>query len=209
MSFVHRFKKILRELFFKNPFPREKFRYFHRAPLHREPWIFSLFDYRQREVRAMIRYLKNHQDGEIAQIIAEKMHEEILSHLAEKRSLGYFQEILIIPVPLSRERMAQRGFNQVGKIAKNLTHLLGGAYTPQVIKKIRKTRKQALIQKRSERFQNVQNVYAIPQTKTPLLQGRDIIIIDDLSTTGATLLEMRKVLKKAGAREIIAITIAH
>jgi competence protein ComFC len=75
-----------------------------------------------------------------------------------------------------------------------------------LIKKI-DTPHQAQIHDRSHRLKNVVGSFALKNSD--MINGKNIILIDDITTTGATLSEARKVLKKSGAKKIIAFTVAH
>ena len=78
-----------------------------------------------------------------------------------------------------------------------------------ILIKPKETKHQARIHNRGERLKNIIGSFAIKNTEKNLLKNRNIILIDDIITTGATLTEARKTLKKAGARKIIAFTVAH
>ena len=203
------FLSLLFSVLFKKVVDRERLHSLHPAPLHHERWIFSRYDYRQKEVREMIRYLKNHEDRELINSLANELSELIFDYLAEQQELSYFVEPIVIPTPLSKRRLRERGFNQVALLAKKVARQVGGEYRDDILTRIRHTEKQALIRERKRRFENVRGVYALKRGKEKQVGGRDIILVDDLSTTGATLLELRRVVRRAGARKVIAVTISH
>ncbi len=202
------YERIL-NLVFKESFPKKILDSLHPAPPHRENFIFSVFDYHQTHTKELIRYLKNHKDFLLKKDLSRYMSEHILDYLSDQQELSYFENPLVIPVPISRKRLRERGFNQTHLLAKYIAKKIGGEYQKNIIKKYRANKKQALIHSRAERFRNVENVFKIISNKKYSIENRDVIIIDDLTTTGATLLEMKKTLKKSGARNVIAITIAH
>lgn len=76
-----------------------------------------------------------------------------------------------------------------------------------ILIKSKETEHQAKIENRAQRLKNIAGSFAVQNTS--LIQNRNIILFDDITTTGATLSEARKVLKEAGARKIIAFTLAH
>jgi competence protein ComFC len=124
-----------------------------------------------------------------------------------------FREPILIPIPLSKERFRERTYNQTELICEELIRLDTSPKPNRLtllkstlIKKI-DTPHQAQIHDRSHRLKNVVGSFALKNTDT--MNGRNIILIDDITTTGATLSEARKVLKKAGAKKIIAFTVAH
>ncbi|KKS56700.1 MAG: Competence protein F, partial [Candidatus Nomurabacteria bacterium GW2011_GWF1_42_40] len=76
-----------------------------------------------------------------------------------------------------------------------------------ILIKPKDTKHQAHIENRSERLKNIIGSFTVKNSE--IIKGRNIILIDDILTTGATLSEARKVLKRAGARKVIAFTVAH
>lgn len=158
----------------------------------------------------MIRFMKSHRSYILSKNIGIYAAEYLYDHIAEQQLLSYFNEPLIIPIPISKKRLRERGFNQ--------NHLWGrffakqipnSSYRPSYLLKTKSTKKQALIKKRQERILNVKDVFSVPLRKRNHIQNGDIILIDDLTTTGATLEEAARTLKKAGARNIIMLSLAH
>jgi predicted amidophosphoribosyltransferase len=76
-----------------------------------------------------------------------------------------------------------------------------------ILIKVKETEHQARIKDRRVRLKNLENSYAVKNEAS--LENRNVILIDDITTTGATLNEARKILKEFGARKIIAFTVAH
>jgi ComF family protein len=111
----------------------------------------------------------------------------------------------LIPVPLGRERLKQRGYNQVGLVARPLAYQMGWGYEPQALWKTRETRSQVGLNV-SERRENVQNAY---QADPRIVNRRSILIMDDVATTGSTILACTESLLSAGAQEVFVITIAR
>ncbi len=194
---------------FQKAFSQADLKNFHHAPFIAENWIFPVWDYQHKKVKKLIRHLKNKNDFLLKREIAQYLYEEIQDYLADQNQLSFFQSPLILPVPISKKRLRERGFNQTESLAYHLAKKIHGEYRKDILIKIKKTKKQALIHKRKDRFKNVQGAFGIAKNKEKLISRRDIIIVDDLVTTGATLLAIHKVLKKHGARKIIAVTIAH
>lgn len=112
----------------------------------------------------------------------------------------------LIPVPLNIKRMRRRGFNQALTICNYLSKALG-LQINEVLIKTRETQPQAGITKLKERKANIKGVFVV--TSDRLIKKQDVIIIDDLVTTGATVNEIGKVLKKAGARRVYSFALAR
>ena len=93
----------------------------------------------------------------------------------------------------------------------HLRHGVNMQLENNVLIKIKETEHQARIKNRNIRLKNLVGSFAIKNTEknSNLIKGRNIILIDDITTTGATLAEAKKILKQAGARKIIAFTVAH
>jgi len=140
------------------------------------------------------------------------MHGRILEELSELSVMENFHDAILMPIPLSRQRYKERGYNQAELICESLVDLdkdVNFKFEKNILIKPKETKHQARIHNRGERLKNIIGSFAIKNTEKNLLKNRNIILIDDIITTGATLTEARKTLKKAGARKIIAFTVAH
>ncbi len=112
---------------------------------------------------------------------------------------------VIVPVPLGRERLRERGYNQVAMVAFPLAMLGGWDYKPACLYRSRETASQVGLSI-AQRRQNVQDAFhADPR----LIDGRDVLLIDDVATTGATISSCSGALLQAGARAVHALTIAR
>lgn len=110
---------------------------------------------------------------------------------------------LIIPIPLHKKRQAWRGFNQSELIAYELSKLTGWTISKDLIKD-KKTKEQAGL-KEVERLSNQTGVFS---WKGANLTGQNIILLDDIITSGATINQAALILKQAGASQIIAMAVA-
>lgn len=112
---------------------------------------------------------------------------------------------LITWVPVSRKRRRSRGYDQTQLLAKTAAKELGAELVP-TLKKIRHNRPQSGIRAASERKINVLNAYRAE--KPEQIEGKRILLIDDIITTGATLSECAKTLENAGAKRIVCAALA-
>ena len=110
----------------------------------------------------------------------------------------------ITSVPLHKLRQKERGFNQSEIIASKVGKILGIQYK-ELLVKIKKNKIQHELSG-SERSQNVLGVYK--STNEKFIEGKSIILCDDILTTGNTLKECAKMLLKSGAKEIYCVTVA-
>ncbi|OQX71378.1 hypothetical protein B6D52_01705 [Candidatus Parcubacteria bacterium 4484_255] len=119
--------------------------------------------------------------------------------------ISYFKKnnFALIPIPLSRLKLAQRGFNQSELLAIELSQKLSLKYQPRLLKKIKNTKSQTNLSA-EQRKANVQGVFSVKNNNCP----SNIILVDDICTTGATLQAASHALRQAGAKEIWAFVIA-
>jgi ComF family protein len=120
------------------------------------------------------------------------------------RSLNWNIDMLI-PVPLSRKRLQERGYNQVALVARPLAYELRLAYAPNALKKVRDTRSQVGLNV-NQRRENISQAY---QADPSIVKRKSILIMDDVSTTGSTISACAEALLSADAKEVYAITIAR
>lgn len=112
---------------------------------------------------------------------------------------------IIIPVPIHKKRMKKRGYNQSELIAKKLAKEFDMTIYTDVLKKQKNTVPQSSLGKK-DRIKNAQNVYKVENAQKIL--NNNVVILDDIYTTGATTSECKKILELAGAKKVGIITIA-
>ncbi|MCX7973499.1 MAG: ComF family protein [Candidatus Aminicenantes bacterium] len=113
---------------------------------------------------------------------------------------------LVVPVPLYPKRKKERGFNQAEELARHICRAKKIPLAPRALIKIKDNLPQASLEAK-ERRQNVKGVYELIQKDQ--IKDKTILLVDDVFTTGSTLNECSLILKKAGAREVRALTIAQ
>lgn len=127
----------------------------------------------------------------------------------KKMAADWPNELTIIPVPLYRQRELERGYNQAGLIAGIIGEKLSAVgkhidLKADILKRRRHTRQQALLN-RTEREANVAGAFIWRGDRVP----ENILLVDDVYTTGATIGECALVLKNAGVKTISAVTLAR
>lgn len=113
--------------------------------------------------------------------------------------------LLVVPVPLYRGKLKERGFNQSLLLAREIARLKGYPLEVRGLKRARDTGQQVGL-KAAERKRNVAGAFAVVDAS--LFKGRKALLVDDVATTGATLNECAKALRRAGA-EVYALTVAR
>ena len=173
-------------------------------------WIYPLYDYRNPAIKKAVWLLKYKNRKKLAKVFAEALYGRILEELADLSVLENFRAPFLIPIPLSKSRLRERRYNQAELICQELIQLdqnKNFILEKTILIKPKDTPHQARIENRTQRLKNIVGSFAIENEE--LVKGRNIIMIDDVTTTGATLTEAEKVLKNAGARKVIAFTVAH
>lgn len=173
-------------------------------------WIFPLYDYRHPPIKKTLWFLKYKGKKRLASSFAEVLYGKIIEELSEMSVMENFRNVILIPIPLSNKRLRERGYNQAELICRELIKLdkeKSFRLEKNILIKPKETEHQARIHNRQERLKNIIGSFAIKNGD--LIKNKNIILIDDITTTGATLNEARKTLKQAGARKVIAFTVAH
>lgn len=118
--------------------------------------------------------------------------------------------IVFVPVPLHTERLHERGYNQAALLARCLAKKLGFPYA-ELLERGRDTGHQAQLKERMERSKNMEDAFLISTkmaSSLPIFAGYSIVLVDDIVTTGSTLLACAKVLRGAGFESVMALTLA-
>jgi ComF family protein len=111
----------------------------------------------------------------------------------------------VLPVPLGKRRLKERGYNQVGLVARPLAYNVGMEYIPQALQKTRETRSQVGLSA-SQRHENVKNAY---QADPVAVKRKSVLLMDDVATTGSTISACTESLLSAGAKDVYVLTIAR
>lgn len=118
------------------------------------------------------------------------------------------QADVLVPVPLHRFRLLQRRYNQAALIASALAKDCGLPWLPLALRRDRSTPSQGHLGFR-ERQKNVKGAFSVHPRSLPHVQGKTIVLVDDVFTTGSTASECAKVLLKAGAKDVHVLAVAR
>ncbi len=175
--------------------------------LHGISGVYFAADYQNFIVKRLI---KKYKYPPLAQKLALPLASLIITHLEslEKRPpfLGRKENCYLVPVPLSSKRLRWRGFNQ----AREIANILSFYYQIPLIKALEKKKptKPQVKLSRQQRKSNISGSFSSPPSTHGKIKNKNIILVDDVSTTGATLSEGARVLKKAGALKIYGLVAA-
>lgn len=138
-------------------------------------------------------------------ILDKVLADFVLKSLGREESLWWGVDLLV-PVPLHPRREKERGFNQALAVARELSGKKGIKLDPHVLVRTRATPPQTSLEA-EERKKNVRGAFAALSPEA--VRGRTVLLVDDVFTTGSTLEECALTLRKAGAAEVRALTIAQ
>jgi ComF family protein len=176
--------------------------------------VIALFGYDDVRVRAIIWEIKYRRNKTLVKKMSEILYDVLKQELAERAMMESASwriiNPLLIPLPMSDARRKERGFNQTEMICEELVALDTEKlfeYAPNILIKDRHTESQTKTTSKRERIRNIEGSMRAADTES--VHGRSIILLDDVSTTGATMKEARRALRAAGCRKILSVAIAH
>ena len=138
----------------------------------------------------------------IGQLMRESLAENEIFYSLLKRNP------VLTPVPLSRQRIQKRGYNQAWLLCSYVAQYFNRETHSDILIRNRDTKPQFQLSK-SARFHNVSRAFSVTQTKNDLITGRTVVVVDDLATTCSTLCETARILKRNGAQEIWGLVFAR
>ncbi len=171
--------------------------------------LVSFFDYRDDEkvantlIKGKYSFLP-----EVYEILGGLIAQKIRIDPAFSYLTSYITNSILIPIPLHSSRRRWRGFNQAEILCHSLAKQLGLPVVNALIrKKSTKTQKDL---KKEERLRNIQDAFTIsPNFQAFNFKSTNVILVDDVTTTGATLREAAKVLKRQGIAQVICLAAAR
>ncbi|MBI4652828.1 ComF family protein [Candidatus Kuenenbacteria bacterium] len=164
--------------------------------------IFITSSYEEKIFKQAIHIFKYNHIRDLAKplgkIIIDFLYQSKLNFLFND---SYF----LVPISLHRKRLFERGFNQSELLVQEIAKEFKLSILNNVLKRTRYTKSQTKL-KEKERRKNIKNAFVCIQPE--IVKNKNIILFDDIFTTGSTLREAARVLKKAGAKEIIGLVLA-
>ncbi|HEX8990306.1 MAG TPA: ComF family protein [Anaerolineales bacterium] len=131
--------------------------------------------------------------------------EALTPALAESLAALHWPVDIVVPVPLGKKRLAERGYNQASLIARPLSMAMRMAYASDALIRSQETRSQVGLT-RTQRQRNVCNAF---RAKPSRVKGRIVLLVDDVATTGSTLSSCAEALYAAGAQDVFAFTVSR
>jgi ComF family protein len=173
-----------------------------------DPRSIAAFVYGGAVARAIVRF-KYERRPDLARPLGDLLWRAVEPHahaLAGVAAVAGVSGIVVVPVPLHRVRLAERGFNQAALLARRLAHHLGSPVAPLALERVRDTPRQAALDRRT-RLANVAGAFRV---RVPArLRGRAVLLVDDVCTTGATLGACARALVEAEAGSVSLAVVAR
>jgi ComF family protein len=169
--------------------------------------IQALLSYKDPHVRTLIHAFKYEKSPDAVRVFTDLLFDELLEIVSERTVIGMNAKPFVTFIPARKDRVRSIGFAQGDLVLKELrmrdTEEMC-EYIPNLLYHRRTVLPQTSLKKR-ERVKNMEGVFGASE----LAQGRSVVVIDDVTTTGSTLKDAERALTTAGARDIILIAIAH
>ena len=156
-------------------------------------YIHSLYSFKDKRVKDIIHAIKYHH------------RRDLILPLIRGYKFSIPPDSILIPIPMPTLRKYMRGYNQAELRAKEISKEKNVSTRSDILIRFKNKKRQVTTKTRGERIKNQKNSFDLKSSVADM----NIILIDDVTTTGATLDEARKVLLKNGARSVNAITLAH
>lgn len=162
--------------------------------------LFVIASYRHPVIQKLIRAIKYDGAWTMAEdlpTLIERFFKQIPSTIP--------RSVIAIPIPLHKERLCERGFNQSEILAKMIAAALAIPSESRILVRRKATPSQIRLD-RNERMQNLKDAFHCPNSD--LVSGKRILLVDDVLTTGTTISEAARTLRAAGAQSVRAIVLA-
>jgi competence protein ComFC len=170
--------------------------------------VCAIFSYQDPKVKEIVWEVKYNGNRVLADKLGEILYDFVTSEL-EDHNIFEKGEVLLIPIPISDKRRFERGWNQTELLAKAVKLRDSGnrfKYLPRALTRYRHTESQTKAESKKERQENIENSM---RATIPLPKESYVVLIDDVTTTGATFKEAKRALLEAGVRKIFCFAVAH
>ena len=169
--------------------------------------------FKEKIIQDMVHGLKYGLAKKLASPLSDLLINKI-KKLDEKE--GYLNEIhllfdtnlILVPIPLHGRRLRWRGFNQAELLARRVAEKFNLVMRPYVLKRVRHKEAQIKL-KRDQRLENIKDVFRVSDEWRDKLKSTKVLLVDDVTTSGATLNECAGELKKCGVEEVWGIVLAR
>ncbi len=169
------------------------------------PHAFSLYVFRSNnDVQKLVHSIKYEGFKSLGVFAGELLGKELLAN--DYKSLTEYD--FIIPVPLHKSKLRERGYNQSDLISEGLSKILNVPVKSDVIIRSKNTKSQTHLTAEKRKL-NVADAFNINKNYYGFLKGKKIILLDDIITTGSTIKEILSVILRANASSVFILSLAH
>jgi competence protein ComFC len=173
-------------------------------------WADCLFNYQHEFVREILWELKYHANPKAALFFAHAIYELLFEEISEDFIFSNQVSYILVPIPASEERKKKYGFNPPLLLAGEIVNIDNDnlfKVGTGILERQKEVPRQTDIKNRKERVANAKGVYRVKNKAK--VSGQSVIVIDDVTTTGATLKDAKRALKEAGAKDVWLVAAAH
>ncbi len=167
---------------------------------------YTALSYADPHVRALIRANKYENDAYAARLLRQVLALTLEAVFDDHALALSGQRLLVVPTPTAPKRARERGRHQVKALCKSITLPLSAEYA-DVLERV--NRPSQITVPKEERAKNIAGAFSVPPRHHPLIQGSAVFVVDDVSETGATMLDTMRALREAGAGEVAGIALAR
>ncbi len=165
--------------------------------------LYSALPYKNVLVKKLIQKMKYEP---FVKDLSKELSSLIINHFYLIEKCKNLSDFILIPIPLHKNRLRQRGFNQAEEIAKELSKYLAVPLAGGVLLRTRETKPQVDLSK-EKREENVKGAFFLAENSR--IKGSKVLLVDDVYTTGSTMEECARVLKQSGAKEVWGVVVAR
>ena len=156
--------------------------------------------YEDKLLQSALKRFKYHGAYSLAHPLSDMLKDLVTPHLS-----SFETDTLVIPIPAHEKRKKMRGYNQAELLAHSFSKKVALPMNSEILQKSINTISQTSLSG-EERIFNVKNSFSVIQPQ--IVKNKKIILVDDITTTGATLSEAARILKEAGALEVTGLVVA-
>lgn len=169
-------------------------------------WLGAPLNYNDQTVKKLIWQYKYGFSEEICLIFSSILSTYLEKIISNSKLPEFPDNFLLTAIPLTTKRQRWRGFNQSELLAKKISQITNLPYWPSLLK-IKETRNQMSLKNSQNRQENIKDVFLVLNSEK--VKNNNIILIDDVIASGATLKEAAKILKKAGGKKVFGLAISR
>lgn len=159
--------------------------------------LIGIFSYRDGKVKTVVSKIKFGFNQRLIKILGESCVFEIGEPFD-----------MVVSIPLHRYRKNWRGFNQSEVLGRLVAEKLKIEYS-EMLTRVRNTPQMALVEKKEERQKLIESAFRLKEEWSDPIKQKRILLVDDVFTSGSTMKECTKVLKKSGAKSVWGLVLAH